>query len=169
MITHKELVTIFPAILIMQLFIGCAVLEPVSGGVKQTDGTYLVSSNTVQITIFDAGAMGSKFGCLNLAVKNNSDSQIEIDHMRSIITTDAGEKLHALTPNQVHALAPNMTNAEKISRTAIVQSLLEPKGTITGKIYFSAPTSEYKSINIQLNGVPGLPIVSLDKFRLKKE
>jgi len=147
---------------LMMFSVGCTTLSPISGGVKQSDGTFLLDSDAVEVAISRGGA-GKKFGCMGVAIRNISDSSVEVDYTQSIITTDTGEELKALTPEQVHTLAPKYTNAEKIAQTAIVKSVIQPNESIKGDLFFSTPTNSYEIISFQFNGMPGSPSVSMEK------
>ena len=152
--------TKFFHVTVLMLFLtGCTAFKPVSGGVEQSDGSFLLDSDGVQVTVFEGGT-SPKFGCVEIDIRNNSDSPAEIDYMQSVITTDSGEQIQALTPDDVRALAPVLGKSNEISETAIVKSTIQSNESIKGNILFKTPANPYETINFQFVGFPGSPNVS---------
>lgn len=163
--------------LLLILLIGCATLKPISGGVTQPDGKFLIDTGVVQITITRA-AVGTQLGRLEVILKNISDSPIEVDYLQSIITTDSGEQLQPLGPEQATASistdafsvglvgsnkAHSATDSARgeVSRVGIGKFVIQQGGFVKGAFFFRPPLTPYKFMTFQFNGIHGSPKVSL--------
>lgn len=155
-------------------------LAPVAGGVEHPSGIYLVQeAGPVQIEITRA-AISDAFGLVEVVLRNVTDSPVEIDHVKTVITTDSGEQVSALTPDQAATAFADALNAVdrhknpmlqadlerhgrrlvgEVRKEALGQLTIESRSFVRGKFYFRPPTSDYKSLKVTFRGIPGEPRV----------
>jgi len=161
------------------LFIGCAELKPISGGIERPDGLYVLEgTESIQVEI-KRMAIGTQIGRVEVIVRNLSDSPIEIDHAKTIITSDSGEQLVPLDPDQaassistdafstailgpIKAQSTLQGAAGEVRRTGIGKVMIQPKMFIEGVFFFKPPLNRTtaKTIKFKFNGIPGTPEVS---------
>ena len=162
------------------LLTGCTELNLISGGSLLQNGNYLVNGgNPIQIEIKRIG-VGTQLGRMEVIVKNTSAEAIEFDCTQTIISTDRGEQIQAVSPDNAaeaissDAFSQAMLGTSKsihaaessrgeIRREGIGKVLIQPNGFIEGALFFIPPKQDYSRLIFTFKDIQGAPQVITSK------